>query len=389
MIYLLKPGELSLKKGNKPVFEKLLSRNLAILLRKTLSGAQISNREGRFYVRVNIDSADTKIKDIESALDHLAGISGWARTSETDKTEAAVIAACVEEARRCLKNGARSFKLEARRTDKSFLLSSYELNCAAGNAITAAFPDFKVDVHKPDVIIRIEIRERAFVYGSEKKGLGGLPVGSGGRGMLLLSGGIDSPVAGFLMLLRGLRLNAVYFHAYPYTSDEAKQKVISLAALLRCYGINLKLFVLSFTATQKLIKEKSPKSWSTVLLRMAMMEAASLLARREKCRCLVTGESLSQVASQTIENIACSESQAALPVLRPLIGMDKEAITKKAIEIGTYPISILPYTDCCALFSPEHPVLRGKPDEAARLYSNLELSSLILTALKEAEVYKE
>ncbi|MDR0526256.1 MAG: tRNA 4-thiouridine(8) synthase ThiI [Spirochaetaceae bacterium] len=367
MTFLLKPGELSLKKGNKAIFQRILLRNLTALLAGT--SAQIQSRDGRIYV----NCADEAAEQAESAFSHLSGITGWARARTAEKTENAVIAACVEEARLCFEEGAKSFKFESRRTDKSFPLTSYKLNCAAGEAVLNALPNFKVNVKNPDVKICVEIRERAFIYGKEKPALRGLPVGSAGRGLLLLSGGIDSPVAGFLMLLRGLRLNAIYFHAYPYTSNEAKQKAVMLAALLRRYSINLKLFVANFASVQQRIKERAPEAWATILLRMAMMEMASMVARREKCACLVTGESLSQVASQTVENIASTQSRATLPVLRPLIGMDKESIIKKAVKIGSYPISILPYTDCCSIFSPEHPVLHSRTDEAARLYSALEL----------------
>ncbi|MDR2468220.1 MAG: tRNA 4-thiouridine(8) synthase ThiI [Spirochaetaceae bacterium] len=379
--YLLKLGELTLKRGNKHVFEKILVRNLSAMLKG--SAAQTITHDGRFFIRCTGEVSQR----VEDTLNHLPGITGWAKVCEVEKSVNAVIEACVKEAQLCVEGGSRSFKLETRRTDKSFPLRSYELNCMAGNAICEALPDFRVDVHKPDAIIRVEIRERAYIYGAEKKGLRGLPVGTAGRGLLLLSGGIDSPVAGFLMALRGMSLAAVYFHSYPYTSDDAKQKVIDLAALLRSYTLGLKLCVISFTAVQQRIKEYAPEEWSTVLLRMAMMECASSVAHYHKCKCLITGESLGQVASQTIENLTCSESRAQLPVFRPLIGFDKEAITKKAVEIGSFPISIRPYDDCCALFSPAHPVLRGNTSTAAQLYSELELDEILHDALQTREYY--
>jgi thiamine biosynthesis protein ThiI len=245
-----------------------------------------------------------------------------------------------------------------------------------------------VDVHKPGALIQVEIREKACVYGMEQRGLRGLPVGTAGRGLLLLSGGIDSPVAGFMMLCRGMRMDAVYFHAYPYTSEEARQKVVRLAEILGRYALGMRLYTVSFTAVQMRIKERAPEPWSTVLLRMAMAECAEKLALKARLKCLVTGESLSQVASQTIENISCTQSRVNLPVLRPLIGMDKEEITRKAEAIGTYPVSILPYEDCCVIFSPPHPVLRGKPEEAGALYEKLELAELIDEALRGCVVEK-
>jgi thiamine biosynthesis protein ThiI len=245
-----------------------------------------------------------------------------------------------------------------------------------------------VDVRKPQGIINVEIRERAYIYGNPRQGLQGLPVGTAGRGLLLLSGGIDSPVAGFMMAGRGMGIDAVYFHAWPYTSEEARQKVIRLAGIVGRYTLGIRLYTLGFTKVQQRIKERAPLPWATVLLRMAMMEGAEKIARRIKAACLITGESLSQVASQTIENINCTQSRTGLPVLRPLIGMDKESIIRKAEAIGTYETSILPYEDCCVLFSPPHPVLRGSPVEAAAYYEALELSPLIDEALAEAVMEK-
>ena len=226
------------------------------------------------------------------------------------------------------------------------------------------------------------------MYSNARKGLGGLPSGSAGRGLLLLSGGIDSPVAGFLMAGRGMTLNALHFHAYPYTSREAAQKVIRLAQTVGAYSMGIRLTMAGFTKVQMRIKERSPLPWATVLLRMAMMDCANTLALKTGCQCLITGESLSQVASQTIENLTCTQSRTQLPVLRPLIGMDKESIIKKAGQIGAYEISIEPYEDCCVLFSPPHPVLRGSLPEAAALYDTLELEPLIEEALNGCETVK-
>jgi thiamine biosynthesis protein ThiI len=397
MTYLIKLGELTLKGGNKAGFEKILSRNLAQLLRAGSedgsSCASFFHRDGRYYIEGRDDaeaSAAALFADerIEYALSHLAGITGWAATRKCEKNIDDVIAACIAQARVCFENGAASFKCESRRTDKSFPLRSYQINCKVGDAISAAFPAMKVDVKKPEAVISIEIREKAFVYGYEKKGLRGLPVGTAGRGLLLLSGGIDSPVAGFMMALRGMSLSALYFHAYPYTSDDAKNKVLQLAKIIAPYSIGMKVFVVSFTEVEKRIHEKAPHAWATVLLRMAMMECASLIARRNKCKALVTGESLSQVASQTTENMNASQSRATLPVFRPLIGMDKEEITARAIKIGTYQTSILPFQDCCALFSPQHPILRASLEEAGELYDGLELGCLIMDAIHSKEIHK-
>ncbi|MDR1128626.1 MAG: tRNA 4-thiouridine(8) synthase ThiI [Treponema sp.] len=380
--YLLKPGELSLKGENRAAFERVLKQNLALRLRGT--GARINFTNGRFYVYCPAGSGP----DVEKVLERVMGISGWAKTIVAPKTPGAVMAACVEAALECRERGARTFKLEARRTDKSFPLDSYRLRSLGGEAVLEQVPGLKVDVHKPEAVIAVEIREKAYVYGTARRGRRGLPSGSAGRGLLLLSGGIDSPVAGYLMTGRGMGLDAVYFHAWPYTSDEARQKVVKLSEIVGSYGMGIRLHTIGFTAVQARIKERAPEAWRTVLLRMAMMECAEKLARMKRLKCLVSGESLSQVASQTIENIACTGSRIAIPVLRPLIGMDKEAIIRIAEEIGTYETSILPYEDCCVLFSPPHPILRGDAREAGSLYEEQGLSPLIDEALKNRSTEK-
>jgi thiamine biosynthesis protein ThiI len=356
-------------------------RNLRRMLAASGGRATAAAANGRFYVRC--EEADNAA--VEAVLGRLMGISGFALTQNFPKTTEAVLAACAAEGKKIAAQGIATFKIEARRTDKSFPLDSFALRTEGGSAVLEAVPSLKVDVHNPGAVIQIEIREQAYVYSNARKGLGGLPPGSAGRGLLLLSGGIDSPVAGFLMAGRGMTLNALHFHAYPYTSEEAQQKVIRLAQTIGAYSMGLRLSIAGFTKVQMRIKERSPLPWATVLLRMAMMDCANTLARKTGCQCLITGESLSQVASQTIENLTCTQSRTNLPVLRPLIGMDKESIIKKAEQIGAYEISIEPYEDCCVLFSPPHPVLHGAPPEAAALYDTLELEPLIEEALQECQ----
>lgn len=380
--YLLKLGELTLKGGNRSEFEQILKRNLTTMLKGTR--AVINSTPGRFFVHCDED----REPEVEAVLDRLIGISGWARAEVCEKTVEAVLEACIQEARRLVRAGLATFKIEARRADKSFPLDSYGIMRAAGDAVTKAVPELQVDVRNPAQVISVEIRERAYVYGLSHGGRRGLPVGSAGRGLLLLSGGIDSPVAGYLMAKRGMRLEAIYFHAYPYTSDEAQKKVHRLASIVSQYALSITLHTIPFTQIQVRIKERAPDQWSTVLLRMAMMDAADRLARRSRIHCLITGESLSQVASQTVENIQCTESTAGLPVLRPLIGTDKEETVRIAREIGTYETSILPYEDCCVLFSPAHPVLHGKVEEAQGLYTKLELEELLEEALGKEQLEK-
>jgi thiamine biosynthesis protein ThiI len=382
LTWLIKPGELTLKGGNRKAFEIILKRNLQTMLAG--KDVQILLKNGRFYAH----GPEICRAAVEDALSRLIGIAGWAETGSFPKIVEAVTEACIKEGRKLQAQGIVSFKIEARRTDKSFLLDSYGLRCKCGEAVLDAVPGMKVDVHNPQAIIHIEIREKAYIYGMDHKGLGGLPVGTAGRGLLLLSGGIDSPVAGFLMASRGMGIDAVHFHAYPYTPAEAKEKAIRLAKILGAYTMGIRLFTVGFTKVQMRIKEAAPLPWATILLRMAMMDCAGKIARRLKSKCLITGESLSQVASQTIENLTCTQSRITLPVLRPLIGADKDAITGKAKQIGTYSTSIEPYEDCCVLFSPPHPVLRGDPVEADKYYEELKLEPLIEESLRDCETVR-
>ncbi len=375
--YLLKPGELTLKSGNREEFENYLKRNLSAMLRGT--HAVMNASRSRFFVHCDDDQRPA----VENVLDRLVGITGYAQAGTVEKTVRAVLAGCVAEGRALAAQGVRSFKIEARRADKDFPLDSYGIMREAGAAVLAAVPALSVDVRHPERVIEVEIREKAYIYGAERPGLRGLPVGSAGRGLVLLSGGIDSPVAAYLMARRGLRLEAVHFHAHPYTSPESVQKTIQLAAIVGGYALGIRLSIVPFTQVQLRIREQGPQDWGTILLRMAMVDCATRLARIRKTRCLISGESLSQVASQTVENLNCTGQMANIPLLRPLIGIDKEETIRIARQIGTYETSILPYADCCVLFSPAHPVIRGEASQALLLYQKLNLNELIEEALRE------
>ena len=279
-----------------------------------------------------------------------------------------------------------TFKVESRRTDKSFPLTSYELSRDIGSEVLDAFPELSVDVHKPAWTISLEIREQAYIYGYERKGPGGLPVGTAGRGILLLSGGIDSPVAGYLMAKRGIRLGAVYFHAYPYTSDQAKEKVISLAGLISPYTGRMRLFIVPFTDVQLRIKERAKEEETTLLMRACMMKIADRIARAREALSLVTGENLSQVASQTTESMRFTQSVTDFPVYRPLIGFDKEEIITLAKKIGTFDTSILPFEDCCTIFSPKHPLVHPELDRMKESYLNLDADELLNSAIENTEI---
>jgi len=379
--YLIKIGEILLKLGNRKEFEDRLKAQL----HKRFGSAGLTHKiemyPGRYFVTVPEERAE----DAEFLLSRTPGVNGYARAIKAVKSVEAVLSAAVEVARGCIARGKSSFKAESRRSDKSFPLGSFELSARIGDAVLEAFPGSRVDLHHPDFTINAEIRERAYVFADPERGLRGLPAGSGGKGLLLLSGGIDSPVAGYMMARRGLALEGLYFHAYPYTSQEAQDKVVSLAKVLSTYTGGMVLWTAPFTETQLKIKKDARGDLTTLMMRSAMMRAAQILADRIGANCIVTGESLGQVASQTAENLRLTQSLTDYPVLRPLIGVDKEDTVALAKRIGTFDISILPYEDCCVLFSPKHPLLRADLKREHDAYDELMLDPFILDSLSRAE----
>ncbi len=378
--YLVKIGEILLKLGNRKEFEDRLRSQL----NRRLEGLphKVELYPGRYFVSVPEEHAAAA----EFVLSRTPGVNGFARAFKVEKSVDAVFDAALKVAAQAVGQGGRRFKAESRRSDKSFELGSFELSAEIGARVLEAFPETKVDLHQPEFTVNVEIRERAYVYGNPSPGLRGLPVGSGGKGLLLLSGGIDSPVAGYMMARRGLSLEAIYFHAYPYTSQEAKDKVVELARVVASFSGGIKLWTIPFTETQLKIKKEARDDLVTVMTRAAMMEAAGLLAERIGANSLVTGESLGQVASQTAENLRFTQSRTSLPVLRPLIGIDKEETIAMAKKIGSFEISILPYEDCCVVFSPEHPLLRAKLERETEAYEKLGLREAIAKAVTEAEL---
>ncbi len=376
--YLAKLGELTLKGSNLKEFENRLTTNVKLYLESLKATVRL--RAGRLY----IEGPEESCAAIEFTLQHLIGITGWARTTVCEKDIMAIRKAVYQEAVAAKEGGAKSFKIESRRADKNFPMNSYQISCEAA---TDVFDQglLEVQLQNPDVIIRVEVREKVFVYCDRNKGCRGLPVGTGGHGLLLLSGGLDSPVAGYRMMRRGMKVDCVYFHAYPYTSAEAQQKVEDLAKIIARYGVDTHINIIPFTEVQMRIRQRAPENFSTLLLRMCMMQAATLLADRIKAHCLISGESLGQVASQTVQNMAVTASASPYPLLRPLVGLDKEEIVETAKAIGTYETSILPYEDCCVLFSPKHPVLRASVEEAQRLYQELDAEELIQAAFDKRE----
>ncbi|OQB95667.1 MAG: putative tRNA sulfurtransferase [Spirochaetes bacterium ADurb.Bin110] len=378
-LFLIKPGEIELKLGNKREFTRRLREQIA----KRLKGIPFALEEypGRFFLTVEEKDSELTL----FVLQHCPGVNGVAKAIKTKKDIDEICLAAVECAKTEILTGAHTFKIEARRSDKSFPLDSYRICVVVGNSVLTKYPTLSVDVHNPDFIIQIEIRERAYIYSRTVAGPRGLPVGSQGKGILLLSGGIDSPVAGYMMACRGLALESVYFHSYPYTSLEAQQKVERLAARIAIWTGGMHLWIVPFTDIQLAISKASYEETKTLMLRMAMMQAADVIAHRINANSIVTGESLGQVASQTAENMRLSQSKTSLPVLRPLIGIDKEEIIAIARQIETYEISILPYEDCCVLFSPKHPTLKPDFEELRAYFESLALDNLIESAVMNSE----
>ena len=379
MTYLGKIGELSLKGSNKQEFENQLVHNV----KKCLDNKDIKIKllAGRLF----IECEEKDSESVEFALKHLIGITGWAKATVCERSIEGIKKAVFDVAKIAADKGAKTFKIDARRSYKQFPMNSYEICCEAAGDVESIM---KVDVHKPDVVIYVEVRESCYVYTDAETGCRGLPVGSSSKGLLLLSGGLDSPVAGYRMLRRGMKIECCYFHSYPYTSDEAKEKVVTLAQKLAYYGITTYLNVIPFTDVQMKIKEKAPEAWSTLMLRVCMMKVANILAKRCNAKCIITGESVGQVASQTIENMTVTEHFAEFPMMRPLCGLDKEEIISTAEFIDTYETSILPYEDCCVLFSPKHPVLRGTIQQAEEIYNSLEVDDLIKESYEKREIIK-
>jgi tRNA uracil 4-sulfurtransferase len=380
-LYLLRLGELTLKGENRDRFEFKLKKDL----KRRLEGIpnRVDMRDGRFFLWVGPDKA----REAEYALSHLPGIAGFARALAVEKNmeaiQAAARALCAEGP---IASGKQGFKAEARRADKSFPLNSHEICCEIGNCVLEAFPGSRVDVHSPEFVVNVEIRDRAYVYVDDVKAVRGLPIGSSGTGLLLLSGGIDSPVAGYLMGLRGLSLEAIHFHAYPFTSKEAQEKVEELAAIVARWVGPIRLHIVPFTEAQVRIKERARENETTLLMRAAMMAVADKVAKSRGANCLITGESLGQVASQTMESMRFTGSTTDLPVFRPLIGHDKLYTMDLARSIGTYSVSIKPFEDCCVLFSPKHPLLQPELLAEREAYRLLEIGPILDKAIAETEV---
>ncbi|MDC7225587.1 MAG: tRNA 4-thiouridine(8) synthase ThiI [Spirochaetales bacterium] len=379
-LYLIKIGEIALKGGNRNFFEKRLKKNIKFALRGIK--CTVWGSRGRFFIEAPEESASR----VEDVLGRTFGIKGYSKVQRLPKELEQITEEAVRMAKQNISDGrGLRFKIQTRRADKGFPMNSYEISCALGEAVLKEVKGTVVDLKNPDWTINVEMRETAYLYGRVEKGPGGLPVSCAGSGLLLLSGGIDSPVAGWLMAKRGLKLDAIYFHTYPYTSDEARQKVIDLAEILSKYTCGLNLHIVPFTDVQLAIKERGFEKATTLLMRYAMVKIADRIAKENNGLALVTGEALSQVASQTPESIRYTGSGTDLPIFRPLIGMDKEEIIRIAENIDTYRTSILPYEDCCTLFAPEHPITHPDFDRLTAEFSELGIEDMMDKAADETE----
>jgi tRNA uracil 4-sulfurtransferase len=379
-LFLVKYGEIALKKRNRPTFIKRLKESI----RAKVPDLDFSVHDTFHRVFVRCASADKEA--ISAALARTFGVVSFCEAVRAPVDMEAIEKQALSLARGYIDAGRGTrFKAEVRRAEKSFPLTSYEVACRIGDALLEEFPQLKVDVHTPEWVLSVEIREYAYLYGPSTAGPYGLPGGSSGRGLLLLSGGIDSPVAGWMMAKRGMALEAVYFHSAPFTSEKAREKVHTLARTLSGWAPGLVLHVVHFTPVLGRIKERGAEDEVTLLLRACMMRFSTLLAERRGAMCLITGESLGQVASQTVESMHFTGSLTSLPVFRPLVGLNKEEIIDVARRIETFETSNLPYADCCVLFSPEHPLIHPDLVRMTRSYEKLEIEPLLCDALETTE----
>lgn len=384
--FLIKYAEIGVKGKNRYIFEDRLCDQIRYALRRCDGKFEVTKSQGRIYV--NALSAF----DFDETVENLKTVFGISGICPVVKVEDCGFEKLCKEVvsyiDRVYPDKHITFKVEARRARKNYPKNSMEINCDIGEAVLKAFPEIRVDVHKPDIMLHIEIREMIYIYSLVIAGPGGLPIGTNGKGMLLLSGGIDSPVAGYMIAKRGVKIDAVYFHAPPYTSDRAKQKVVDLARYVARFSGPIHLHVINFTDIQLYIYDKCPHDELTIIMRRYMMRIAEHLALDSGCLGLITGESIGQVASQTMQSLMATNDVCTLPVYRPLIGFDKQEIVTVSEQINTYETSILPFEDCCTIFVAKHPVTKPNLNIIRRHETNLDegIDALIKTALETDEV---
>ena len=382
---LIKVGEIALKGLNRRTFEDVLVKNIR---RRLLPLGEFSIKTAQSTISVMPLSDDIDLQDASERIEKIFGIAAFSRAGVCEKDMESINRTAADYLRGEL-TAASSFKVEAKRSDKTFPLKSPQICMETGGYLLERFPHLKVDVHHPDVTVTVEVRDfAAFIHEAAVPGAGGIPVGTGGRAAILISGGIDSPVAAWMMAKRGVELVAVHFASPPYTSERAEQKVVSLLEKVSKYAGRMKMYTVPFTKIQEEIQKNCPEELFTIIMRRLMMKIAERIARQTYCSALITGESLGQVASQTIGAIACTDEACLMPVFRPLIGMDKEEIIRISRKIDTFDISIMPYEDCCTVFTPRHPRTRPILKYVVQAEDRLDTMRLIEEAVAQTRITK-
>lgn len=384
--FLIKYAEIGVKGKNRYLFEDKLCDQIRYALTRCDGTFEVTKSQGRIYVnaRTAFDYEET-VEQLQTVF----GVTGICPVVHVeDEGFEKLCADVIDYIGKVYPDKKFTFKVEARRARKNYPKNSMEINCDIGEALLKAYPELRVDVHKPEVLLRIEIREKIYIYSTVIPGPGGLPVGTNGRGMLLLSGGIDSPVAGYMIAKRGVKLDAVYFNAPPYTSERATQKVMDLARIVSKYSGPIQLHIINFTDIQLYIYDQCPHDELTIIMRRYMMRIAEEIAKKSGCLGLITGESIGQVASQTMQSLMATNDVCTIPVYRPLIGFDKQEIVEVSEKIDTYETSIQPYEDCCTIFVAKHPVTKPNLNVIRIHERNLEekIDELVETALSTDEV---
>lgn len=383
--FLIKYGEIGIKGKNRYLFEDALVKQIRHALKKAEGEFEVRKEQGRIFVE---SVSDFDFDEAVEALQRVFGIVGICPVYKTEDQGFEQLAKeVVDYMGRVYPKGEHTFKINARRARKNYPKTSMELNADLGECILNAFPNMKVDVHQPEIMLNVEIREKIYIYSQIIPGPGGMPVGTNGKAMLLLSGGIDSPVAGYMISKRGVKIDAVYFHAPPYTSERAKQKVVDLARIVSRYSGPIVLHVVNFTDIQMYIYDKCPHDELTIIMRRYMMRIAEHFAKETGCLGLITGESIGQVASQTMQSLAATNEVCTIPVFRPVIGFDKQEIVDVSLKIDTYETSILPYEDCCTTFVAKHPVTKPNINVIKRSEERLsgQIDEMVKTAIETAE----
>ncbi len=383
-LFIVRFGETALKGKNKSYFEKKLVDRVKKILRK-FSGVDVYREEGLVFVSANSENSQ---EELVGEISKVFGISSISPAVETNPNMEDIYETAVNFMMNLIeKESVRTFKVEAKRADKNFPVKSPEIARLVGGEVIKGCKVLKVDVRNPQVCLHVDVRrDKAYIYRKKIQGYGGLPLGTNGKGMLLLSGGIDSPVAGWMMAKRGMSIEAIHFHSYPYTSRRAQEKVEDLARQISIYCGDFKLHIVNLLPVQEEIIKTCPEEETTILVRRFMMKIAEKVGEQTGAKTLITGESLGQVASQTTESIVCTDQSVAMPVLRPLIAMDKVDIMDVAKKIGTYETSILPYEDCCTVFLPKHPVTRPKLESILHSEEKLNVDKLVAEAMKNVQI---